>query len=350
MKQVNIAAGSPFVLLLGYSTSLKGGVSKATALLIANMPEITLHPVLFSYSSIMMSAWQTGASLIAYCFKLFVKSRRYRVIHILVCSRGDAVRVIPFILIAKIARKKICIQFHTSTDAILNGFNSRRARSLIRYSWNSVDLLCFLSDSLKNSFVNSCHSNTRMMVVPNLIDMLWLDSGSLSYEDRHRDIVYLGRWSLEKGVFDLISVMEDMATNVSCELYTDAPANIERRNCVFRVWIEEDKVLDVIRSAKLLVLPSYIEAYPTVLLEACACGTPFIATNVGGIPDIISKSHAGVLIEPGNKDEMHASISEMLENTDHWESCSRAGREWISGLSNEEIIATWRAIYHEMIA
>jgi glycosyltransferase involved in cell wall biosynthesis len=56
---------------------------------------------------------------------------------------------------------------------------------------------------------------------------------------------------------------------------------------------------DWFRAASIFVLPSYSEGVPCVLLEAAACGTPFVASRVGGIPEI---AHLGVnlLVPPGD--------------------------------------------------
>jgi glycosyltransferase involved in cell wall biosynthesis len=68
-----------------------------------------------------------------------------------------------------------------------------------------------------------------------------------------------------------------------------------------------DRLPDWYRAADLLVLPSYSEGVPTVLLEAAACGTPFVATRVGGIPEI---AHLGTsrLIRAGDAEALAQAI------------------------------------------
>lgn len=66
------------------------------------------------------------------------------------------------------------------------------------------------------------------------------------------------------------------------------------------------------QQADVFVLPSVSEALPTVVTEAMACGTPVIATRVGGIPEQLD--HTGILVQPGNAEELAQAIRHMLDN------------------------------------
>jgi glycosyltransferase involved in cell wall biosynthesis len=63
-----------------------------------------------------------------------------------------------------------------------------------------------------------------------------------------------------------------------------------------------------IQAADVLVNPSLTEGMPNVVLEAMALGTPVIATNVGGVPDLVEHLHSGVLVEPGDFTSLTAAI------------------------------------------
>jgi glycosyltransferase involved in cell wall biosynthesis len=68
--------------------------------------------------------------------------------------------------------------------------------------------------------------------------------------------------------------------------------------------------------AKVMVLPSRWEGLPIALLEAMAFGIPVICTTVGGIADVIEQDDSGILIPPGNTNELSAAICRILEDGD----------------------------------
>jgi glycosyltransferase involved in cell wall biosynthesis len=76
----------------------------------------------------------------------------------------------------------------------------------------------------------------------------------------------------------------------------------------------------------LLVLPSYTEGMPNVVLEAFAAGVPVVATAVGGTPEVVEDGVNGYLVPPGDADTMATRIGEALENAEHLPELGRNGR------------------------
>ena len=90
----------------------------------------------------------------------------------------------------------------------------------------------------------------------------------------------------------------------------------ELSNNVFFLGRKNNNELAIyLNAADLLVVPSRNEGRPVVILESLACGTPVVATRVGGIPELISDEHLGILVEPENPDALATGISEGLRRT-----------------------------------
>ena len=71
----------------------------------------------------------------------------------------------------------------------------------------------------------------------------------------------------------------------------------------------------LLRDIDLLVMPSKTEGFPLVLLEAMASGVPVVASNVGGIPEIVSDRNEGILVPPGDSMLLVDPVIEILKNS-----------------------------------
>ena len=82
--------------------------------------------------------------------------------------------------------------------------------------------------------------------------------------------------------------------------------------CSFRGRI--DDTASIYKEADILVLTSDREGSPNVLLEAMASGLPVVATNVGGVPQIVRHNETGYVLEPDDEDGMTTSLLELIHN------------------------------------
>lgn len=79
-------------------------------------------------------------------------------------------------------------------------------------------------------------------------------------------------------------------------------------------WISHERLPEYLNELKLLVLPSYTEGLPNIMLEAMACGTPVLATAVGGIPDIIQDGYTGFLMRDNSPQCIAENVIRALED------------------------------------
>jgi len=114
-----------------------------------------------------------------------------------------------------------------------------------------------------------------------------------------KQVVYLGRDSFEKG----IDVLEKIEPNIDGSI----------KYCTSLEW---HKAMEVLKSSQVLVLPSRIESVPQSILEAFYLKIPVIATNVGGVHELVSNNKTGLLVTPNNSKELLEKINYLLNDID----------------------------------
>ena len=135
-------------------------------------------------------------------------------------------------------------------------------------------------------------------------------------------LLYVGNLKASKGCMDLLEAFPALlaAQPAACLVYVGAGACrdslLERAaqlgvaQRVHQVGaIAHDTLGDWFRAADLLCLPSHNEGVPNVVLEAMSCGTPVVATRVGGIPEVLPEC-AGRLVAPQDRDALSAALIE----------------------------------------
>lgn len=340
----------PKVLVIGYSPQLPGGVVKVTDTLYKSYPSMDLHVFHHCYTPKIRALGKFFSSLLKFAFRLGKLRKSYDVLHIIVGSSGDAVRTLPYIWLGKLARMPICIQHHKSSDIVERYLPKLLPKRLISCTWQNVDAHVFLSERLKASFEHFFIECQQLFVIPNAIPEEWIDSETVgSLHDRPRDIVFFGRWSWEKGVEDLVQVVDQLAGGVDCDCYTNVLTKTTEGQCRLYPWVSEKEVKAIIKTAKLLILPSYSEAFPTVLLESCASGTPFAASNIAGIPDIAEQSGAGVIFKPGDIQDIVKAVNNLMNNPEKWQEMALSGKQWAAKLSPKIIRNEWQVLYESIV-
>jgi len=149
-----------------------------------------------------------------------------------------------------------------------------------------------------------------------------------SITQRENIIGYIGRLAKEKGVLNFVDAIplvlhkkKDVeffigGDGILFEQIKNDCRNIMNKHDVkisLPGWIKQD-LPERLNQLKILVLPSYSEGLPTIILEAMACGTPVLATSVGGIPDIISDGKNGFLMESNSPECISENIIKILDD------------------------------------
>jgi len=153
----------------------------------------------------------------------------------------------------------------------------------------------------------------------------FLKAGATPVPNNHR-IICVGRLSEQKGQLLLIETVARLKEkNIPVELILAGDGSmrqeIERLIGLHRLsdcvritgWISGAQVLDEIAASKALVLPSFAEGLPVVIMEACALRRPVVTTYIAGIPELIQHGESGFLIPAGSVDALLDALLALFE-------------------------------------
>lgn len=116
------------------------------------------------------------------------------------------------------------------------------------------------------------------------------------------------------------------------------------------MFIKEACSRDILRHFDLFVLPSLSEGFGLVLLEAMAEGRPIVATNVGGIPEVVIDGRTGMLVPPKNPEALADAISYMYDNRLESAEMGRAGKKRVEAFFDiGETAARTEKLYDQLI-
>ena len=109
-------------------------------------------------------------------------------------------------------------------------------------------------------------------------------------------------------------------------------------------------VVDAMRRCTVTVVPSLMrEAFGLVALEAMSAGRPVIASNIGGLPDIIRDEKDGILVEPGNVEELRDALARVVTDAALRSRLRAAARRRAGKFSAELIVPQIEAAYEEIL-
>lgn len=224
---------------------------------------------------------------------------------------------------------------------------------LIKLGFRFSSVISPVSKQLKNCMINANYQ-AKYQIIPNVVDT---------------DKFHIGELDTNKNNFTFlhVSTLDDSIKNVSGII--DAFEKIKHKNMVLKIigdgpvdWIikkvstlktkntvvvesekTHDQIAEEMQKADVFVLFSNIENLPLVLIESISSGTPFIATKVGGIPELFN-NELGRLVDAGSIDQLLSEMNFMVENPDFFNP-SRIRSFAIKNYSNEEVGKKFNDLY-----
>ena len=150
---------------------------------------------------------------------------------------------------------------------------------------------------------------------------------------KEKQIVYIGRDSHEKG----IDVLKKIESQINA-------------NIVYCTDVEWKEAMIRLKESSILVVPSRMESIPQVIKEAFYLKVPIIASNVGGIPELITNEDNGILIPPDDEKKLIDSINRLFTEKEFANNIAEVGYKYvIKNLTWEALLPRYIKFYEELL-
>jgi glycosyltransferase involved in cell wall biosynthesis len=229
---------------------------------------------------------------------------------------------------------------------------------------NAAHIYICLTNIMKKELMDIGIPENKVRVLPNGIDTnIFHPQG----EKEENQILFVGRVCREKGIDTLIKALTYLKTPTNLTIigpkdwnprhFSEILELIKKENekgihkIVYLGAKTREEIIKYYQKASMLVLPSQREGFPMVILEALACETPVITTNVNGIPEILQNNECGIIIPPNNPQKLAEAIQFLLDNKETRTKFGWKGREMVEKcFSMDAVVEKLCKIYDETIS
>ena len=324
------------ILQVGPSLKDKGGM-------VTVMTSIMNSPLSKKYNIIHIPTYVYGRKFLLFfasIFKIIFYKLIYRVelAHVHMASYGSFYRKSIIISLSKILHIKVVLHCHGACFEKFYNSVKENKKEYIKKTFAKTEKVIVLSESWKEFFKTIVDENKIAVLynsvnVPNKIDRNELNKVPTG--------LFLGRIGERKGAYDLIETVKNIKNEgIKIKILMAGDGEIQKAKDIIKKeniedsieilgWIDNKQKEEYLESSDFYILPSYDEGMPMSVLEAMSYSLPVITTDVGGIPEIVRMKKNGIMVKPGNKDEIKNAIKKIIENNEFRKEISENAYETI---------------------
>lgn len=259
-------------------------------------------------------------------YKLYKRENKPDIVHAHVYAAG-----VPAVILGWLQNIQVIITEHWS------GFPRRKPgkfkQKIARFAMNRASLILPVSENLIEH-IQYYGIRNEFQVVPNVVNTntFYPSSTATRGNDKRKRILTVASMTPIKGIPYLLEALHQIRQrrqDFFLDIIGDGRNRLEYEEMtadlgldkmvMFHGTLCKEKVAEAMRACDFFVLPSLWENMPVVLIEAMACGKPVIATNVGGVKEVIDKE-SGQLVPPKDPPALASEIENMLEHCTEYDS------------------------------
>lgn len=241
--------------------------------------------------------------------------------------------------------------------------NYKKKNFFYKWLYSRLNHLIVLTSIQKLNILDH-HSidENKVVIIPNAVDTIKFspDKRSQIFENKYNcppgacKIALVGRLDPQKGQEEVVlACKEVLKSNSNFQVYiigTDtinSPGTTDKIKKLIKTEKLEthihllghcENIAELMASCDFKVMPSYSETFGRVVIEAMACGCPVLATNAGGVPEIIEDGKNGLLCEPKNIQSLKEKMLLLINDSNLRQSFRSAGLKTVEEKYKKEIV------------
>ncbi len=251
----------------------------------------------------------------------------------------------------------VVVSEHSTTlrPGVIGAYAKRRAR----FALENAHLVCPASEDLARQ-IAALGIRARMRPVPNVADTSLFAPRGVNGRAGPPRILFVAALIPRKGLHVLLrglAQLRDEGRDFVLDVVGDGAQRAELETLVAQLRLGEHvtfhglrgrkEVAEFMRRASFLVLPSFEENLPCVIVEALASGLPVVASDVGGVSEMVDR-RTGSLVPAGDIDALAAAMRSMLDRRSGFDR-EEIARLAASRYSYEAVGRIWSEIYRELV-
>ncbi len=302
--------------------------------------------------------------------------------------------LLPFFILSmffsclRLSRKADVIHANWSINGVIAGFAGLLTRKPVITTLRGLDIQRCQDSSLDNLLLRIClrintkiitvsdaikdtvakkypHRAHRLAMIPNGVggDFLRIGEKRLSGSRTQKvKMITVGSLIPRKGIETILYALKQLGDleNIFLHIVGDGPEKEYLSSLTHELDISEhihfvqevapQKIPEFLANSDFMILSSYSEGRPNVVLEAMATGLAVIASNIDGTRELIKEGKTGLVFEPGNAAQLAEKIKKLAQDPVLRNRLGNAGRQFIiqNGLTWEHAALRYSEIYHQI--
>ena len=350
------------ILMLGDSLTQSGGIATVQNLVIKYAPP--------TVNIIQIATRDEGSAIKK--GRIFIQSiglliwnlvfKNPDLVYIHIADGGSILRKSIIASIALLFGKRVLMHAHGAVFHLNHGKLPQPVKAILQGIFSRTTGWIALTSFWQDFYTSSLGLNPRKvfrLLNPVVLPAKVPDRSSHSGKIK---LAFVGEIGQRKGTFNLIKAFANLPEHLkdSTELFIAGKGEIDRAKSLaqslnvsnqitFLGLIDAQRRDLLLEEADICILPTYNEGLPLALLEAMSWALPVITTPVSGIPDVVHHHQNGLLVEPGNIQQLSDAIQLYIENKDLRLSLGQAARETVSALDVSFFASQLAEIYQVVL-